>query len=72
MAPAHSPAFCIRRNAYGFPQDRATGYKIFALPAPNGSVIWTQFVHGTFYQVRPWGMAGVHNSFVSDYWHKAC
>ena len=27
-----------------------TGYKIYALPPPNGSVLWTQVVQGEFYQ----------------------
>jgi hypothetical protein len=45
------PAFpCSCRNAFGFPQDRATGYKLYALPPPNSSLLWTQFVHGVFYQ----------------------
>lgn len=46
----------VPRNAHSFPQDRATGYKIYAVPPPDGAVLWTQFVHGTFYQVR--GAAG--------------
>ncbi|KAL4451548.1 hypothetical protein ABPG75_007210 [Micractinium tetrahymenae] len=43
------PTFFFR-NAHSFPQDRATGYKMYAVPPPNGSVLWTQFVHGVFYQ----------------------
>ena len=49
-APAHLPSSC--RNAFGFPQDRATGYKLYVLPEPNSSLLWTQFVHGVFYQAR--------------------
>ncbi|GAB4820950.1 hypothetical protein N2152v2_007996 [Parachlorella kessleri] len=43
------PSFFFR-NAYHFSQDRVTGYKIYALPPPNGSVLWTQVVQGEFYQ----------------------
>lgn len=49
LLPCPLPPPCS--NAHSFPQDRATGYKLYALPEPNSSVLWTQFVHGTFYQV---------------------
>lgn len=52
----HAPAACkpplCRSNALAFPQDRATGYKIYTLPPPNSSVLWTQVVQGVWYQVR--------------------
>ncbi|PRW60768.1 ligand-gated ion channel isoform B [Chlorella sorokiniana] len=39
------------RNVHSYPQDRATGYKIYALPEPNNSVLWTQTVQATYYQM---------------------
>jgi hypothetical protein len=43
---------CVCRNVYGFPQDRATNYKMVLLPGPNNSIAWQTFVQGVFYQVR--------------------
>lgn len=43
------PSFSFR-NVYGFPQDRATNYKMVLLPGPNNSIAWQTFVQGVFYQ----------------------
>lgn len=34
------------RNAFAFSQDRPTGYKIWALPPPDTTVMWLSVVQG--------------------------
>lgn len=38
------------RNAFAFSQDRPTGYKIWALPPPDTTVMWLSVVQGEFFQ----------------------
>ena len=40
------------RNAYSFSQDRPTGYKIWALPPPDTTVMWMSVVQGKEWQSR--------------------
>ena len=56
--PHHCRGLLPPHPTHKYAQDRATGYKLYALPEPNGSVLWTHFVHGTFYQVHGGGGGG--------------